>query len=158
MYLSIYRRTIEINLSIHASTEGPTEGRDRQTDRPPGRTCPQSCRVSDVRLVPLLTLTTPWLKPCINWGTGQTDRQTDGWTDRQTDRPPGRTCPQSCRVSDVRLVPLLTLTTPWLKPCIDNTPRPDGLVPSRHGLTTSAPSHKKWVGASQWTLPGSVTL
>jgi len=68
----------------------------------------------------------------------QTDRQTDRHRQRQTERervrPPGSTCPQSCSVSDVRLLPLFTRTTPWLNPCIDNTPRPDALLPSRHGL------------------------
>jgi len=68
--------------------------------------------------------------------TRQTDRQTD--RERQWERnrevPPGSTWPQSWSVSDVRLLPLLTLTTLWLNPCIDSTPRPDALLPSRHGL------------------------
>ena len=48
--------------------------------------------------------------------------------------PPCSTCPQSCNVNDVRLFSLSTRTTPWLRPCIESTPRPVALEPVRPGL------------------------
>ena len=70
------------------------------------------------------------------WMDGLTDGCTEKWTDGRMNeyQPPGRTCPQSCKVNDVRLFSVSTRTTLWLKPCMLSTPRPDVLEPWRPGL------------------------
>ena len=52
----------------------------------------------------------------------------------QSNIPPGRTVPQSCKVSDVKEPSLSTRTTPWLRPDNDSTPRPVAVVPGLPGL------------------------
>ena len=55
--------------------------------------------------------------------------------------PPGRTWPQSCSVREVRLFSLSTLTTLWLRACIDRTPRPVALEPVLPGLFIQQTNH-----------------
>ena len=51
--------------------------------------------------------------------------------------PPGATVPTSCTVSTDRRSSVSTLTTPYVRPCMDRTPRPGGWLLSSTGLNTT---------------------